>query len=55
MLANVPIIPITAFVDWYEHNTSQFSGWPTPADPYAQPAPYNTPDDEVVLLHLTPK
>ena len=55
MLADVPIIPITAFVDWYEHNTSQFSGWPTPADPYAQPAPYNTPDDEVVLLHLTPK
>jgi peptide/nickel transport system substrate-binding protein len=55
MLADVPIIPITAFVDWYEHNTSQFTGWPTQANPYAQPAPYNTPDDEQVLLHLAPK
>jgi peptide/nickel transport system substrate-binding protein len=55
MLADVPIIPITAFVDWYEHNTSQYAGWPTQSDQYAQPAPYNTPDDEVVLLHLTKK
>jgi peptide/nickel transport system substrate-binding protein len=55
MLADVPIIPITAFVDWYEHNTSQFTGWPTQANPYAQPAPYNTPDDEQVLLHLALK
>ncbi len=55
MLADVPIIPITAFVDWYEHSTSQFTGWPTQSNPYAQPAPYNTPDDEQVLLHLAPK
>jgi peptide/nickel transport system substrate-binding protein len=55
MLSDVPIIPITAFVDWYEHNTSQFTGWPTQANPYAQPAPYNTPDDEQVLLHLALK
>jgi peptide/nickel transport system substrate-binding protein len=55
MLADVPIIPITAFVDWYEHSTSEFTGWPTPSDPYAQPAPYNTPDEEQVLLHLAPK
>jgi peptide/nickel transport system substrate-binding protein len=55
MLADVPIIPITAFVDWYEHSTSQFTGWPTQSNPYAQPAPYNTPDDEQVLLHLALK
>jgi peptide/nickel transport system substrate-binding protein len=55
MLADVPVIPVTEFVDWYEHNTSQISGWPTQSDPYAQPAPYNTPDDEIVLLHLSTK
>jgi len=55
VLADVPVIPVTEFVDWYEHNTSQISGWPTQSDPYAQPAPYNSPDDEVVLLHLTTK
>lgn len=55
MLQDVPVIPTTEQVDWYQYNTGSFGGWPTSTDPYAQPAPFNTPDIEVVLLHLYPK
>jgi peptide/nickel transport system substrate-binding protein len=55
MLTAVPVIPMTEEVDWYQYDTAAFSGWVTPQDPYAQPAIYQLPDDEVLLLHLTPK
>jgi len=54
MLSDVPVIPMTQSVDWFQYDTSKFSGWPTPSNPYAQPAPYNVPDWEVVMLRLTP-
>jgi peptide/nickel transport system substrate-binding protein len=54
MLNDVPIIPVVEAVDWYQYDTSSFSGWPTPSDPYAQPAVYAYPDMEQVLLHLQP-
>ncbi|HEV2218281.1 MAG TPA: ABC transporter substrate-binding protein [Candidatus Dormibacteraeota bacterium] len=52
MLEDVPVIPVTEGVAWYEWSTKSFGGWPTPDDPYAAPAPWNLPDWEVVLLHL---
>lgn len=52
MLSDVPVIPITEGVDWFEYDSGAFSGWPTPGNPYAQPAIYVFPDNEVVLLHL---
>ncbi len=55
MLQEVPVIPVTESVDWYEYNTGDFTGWPTPGDPYAQPGPALTPDFGIVLLHLRPK
>jgi peptide/nickel transport system substrate-binding protein len=55
MVSDVPVIPVTEGVDWFQYNTAEFSGWPTPSDPYAQPSPYQSPDLEVVLDHLTPK
>ncbi len=55
MLSDVPVIPMTEEVDWYQYNTAAFSGWVTPQNPYAQPAIYILPDDEVLLLHLAPK
>jgi len=55
MLKDVPFIPVTQAVDWDQYDTAVASGWPTPENPYAQPAPYNFPDWEVVLLHLVPK
>jgi peptide/nickel transport system substrate-binding protein len=55
MVTEVPIIPVTEAVDWYQYDTGSFSGWPTPGDPYAQPSAYAFPDNEQVLLHLAPK
>jgi peptide/nickel transport system substrate-binding protein len=54
MLATVPVIPITESVDWFQYSTSTFSGWPTPANPYAQPAAYNYPDWGQVMMTLAP-
>jgi peptide/nickel transport system substrate-binding protein len=55
MLADVPIIPTTESVDWFQYNTSDIEGWPTSANPYAQPSAFNVPDVEQVLLHLFSK
>jgi peptide/nickel transport system substrate-binding protein len=52
MLADVPVIPVTEGVAWYEWSTKDFAGWPTQQNPYAAPAPWNLPDWEVVLTHL---
>jgi peptide/nickel transport system substrate-binding protein len=54
MVDQIPFIPVTEGVDWFQYNSAAFSGWPTAADPYAQAAPYATPDMGVVLTHLTP-
>ena len=51
----VPVIPVVEAVDWYQYDTGSFSGWPTPGNPYAQPSAYAYPDNEQVLLHLSPK
>ncbi len=55
MLQDVPVIPVTESVDWFQYDTGAFSGWPTPSNPYAQPAAYNYPDMGQVALHLVPK
>ena len=55
MLTQVPFIPVTEGVDWYQYDTAAFSGWPTPGDPYAQPPVWAYPDNEQVLLHLKPR
>ena len=55
MINDVPVIPVTEGVDWYQYNTGTLAGWVTKANPYAQPAAYATPDWGVVALHLKPK
>jgi peptide/nickel transport system substrate-binding protein len=55
MLKDVPVIPVFESVDWYEYDTTSFTGWPTPRNQYAQPSIYNYPDWEQVLLRLVPK
>jgi peptide/nickel transport system substrate-binding protein len=51
----VPLIPVVEAVDWYQYSTADLQGWPSASDPYAQPAPWNWPDVELVLLHLFSK
>ncbi len=55
MLSELPIIPVVEAVDWYQYDTSNLTGWPTPSNPYAQPAAYAYPDMEQVLLNLKAK
>ncbi len=38
MLKEVPVIPVTEGVDWYQYNTSTFTGWVTQGNLLAQPA-----------------
>ena len=52
---DVPIIPVTEGVDWYQYNTHDLAGWVTQQNPYAKPAAYEVPDWGVLLLHLKPK
>jgi peptide/nickel transport system substrate-binding protein len=55
VLSEVPFIPVTEEVAWFQYNTATFTGWPSPSDPYAVPAAYAYPDMGQVLLHLAPK
>lgn len=55
MLDQVPVIPITEAVNWFQYSTKRFDNWPTQSNPYAAPAPYTWPDMEIVLLNLQPK
>jgi peptide/nickel transport system substrate-binding protein len=55
MLKDVPVIPVTEQVNWFQYDTGSFSGWPTPGNPYAQPAIYTYPDWGQVMVHLVPK
>jgi peptide/nickel transport system substrate-binding protein len=55
MLKDVPVIPVTESVDWFQYNTKDIAGWPTESDPYAQPAAYAVPDVGQVLLHIYSK
>jgi peptide/nickel transport system substrate-binding protein len=55
MLKDVPVIPVTESVDWYQYSTASFTGWITQQDPYAQPAPYNYPDWGQLLMRVGPK
>lgn len=54
MVKQIPFIPTTEGVDWYQYDTSHIGGWPTQSDPYAQPSPYSFPDDGQVVAHLYP-
>jgi peptide/nickel transport system substrate-binding protein len=52
VIQDVPVIPVIQASDWFQYDTQNIQGWPTAADPYAQPSPYSEPDLEQVLLHV---
>jgi peptide/nickel transport system substrate-binding protein len=54
MVDQIPFIPTTEGVDWYQYDTSHIGGWPTQSNPYAQPSPYSFPDNGQVLARLYP-
>jgi peptide/nickel transport system substrate-binding protein len=55
MLTQVPTIPMTQSAYWFQYSTKNLTGWPTPSNPYALPAPYAIPDNEQVLINLKGK
>lgn len=48
----VPVIPVTESADWFQYDTTFIDGWPTAQNPYCQPAPWNTPDNMVLLTTI---
>jgi peptide/nickel transport system substrate-binding protein len=54
MVEQLPAIPLVYGATWYEYSTARFTGWPDASHPYAIPAPWSYPDNEIVVLHLKP-
>ena len=54
MVDDIPFIPTTEGVDWYQYDTTNIGGWVTKANPYAQPSPYSFPDNGQMVAHLYP-
>jgi len=54
MLSDVPVIPMTEEVDCTS-TTPRLSPAGSPAEPVRSACYLHPPDDEVLLLHLTPK
>jgi peptide/nickel transport system substrate-binding protein len=54
MVDQMPFIPVTEGVDWFQYDTTHVGGWPTSTNPFAQPSPYASPDNGVVVTHLYP-
>lgn len=52
VMANVPVIPITARTNFFDYNTKDFTGWPNAKNPYnAGEAPDN-PGGKLVLINV---
>jgi peptide/nickel transport system substrate-binding protein len=49
----LPIIPTVYGAAFDEYNTSAFTGWPTPSNPYESGQP-GSPQNAIVVEHLTP-
>lgn len=54
VMEELPIIPMLQSPNWFQYRTEFWEGWPTEEDPYALPAPYQFPDNLLVVSNLTP-
>lgn len=54
MVNDMPLIPETGNETWGTYTSSNFVGWPTPSNPYADASPVS-PNGEYVVLHLKPR
>jgi peptide/nickel transport system substrate-binding protein len=54
MVNQLPVVPLTVNVYWYEYRTAHWQGWPSASNPFDVGAPYQMPDAANVILHLTP-
>lgn len=56
MADQLPVIPVLDAIQFFEYTTTNWTGWPTPQNPYAigSAYPLSAGDNEQVILHLTP-
>ena len=56
-VADAPAIPLYPNPSWAEYNTGRFAGFPSAADPYADPSPnkFDRGETLLVLTTLTPR
>jgi peptide/nickel transport system substrate-binding protein len=54
-IKDLPVIPMFYQTSWGNYTTSKFIGWPTPKNPYQISSSYDSPMNEIVLLHLRPR
>jgi peptide/nickel transport system substrate-binding protein len=52
----VPVVALVSAASWNEYQTNHYVGWPTAANPYADPnpSPVAYPNTLVILTHLRP-
>lgn len=54
MAKDLPVIPLFYGVAWGDYNDTNFTGWPSPSNPY-EPVQPNGPMNEYTVLHLKPR
>lgn len=54
MVEELPIIPMLQSPNWFQYNTERWEGFPNEEDPYALGAPYQFPDNLLIIRNLTP-
>ncbi|WP_081839019.1 ABC transporter substrate-binding protein [Thermogemmatispora carboxidivorans] len=54
IVEQLPAIPLTVNVDWDEHTTRHWTGWPDDSNPNIVVPTYQVPDVVSVILHLKP-
>ena len=52
---DVPALPLFPGPDWYEYNTTRFTGFPTKDDPYAPGPPFTAPYEHTLIILTTVK
>ncbi|MGO1974356.1 MAG: ABC transporter substrate-binding protein [Propionibacteriaceae bacterium] len=54
MVEDLPVIPMLQAPNWFQYNTARWEGFPTEDNAYALGAPFQFPDNMLVVQELTP-
>lgn len=54
VVEELPTIPLLQAPNWFQYNTSRWTGFPTEEEPYAFGAPFQSPDNLLVVMNLEP-
>lgn len=53
MVEDLPVIPMLQAPNWFQYNTTRWEGFPTEENPYALGAPFQFPDNMIIVQELT--